>query len=193
MNDECETVDSSFSVHDLSLISRSFARCRDVCLVARRTAAKLSSCAATALEGFFVRAVTGSAALRQDAFDFRMRSGNNMNRNQLAYATSRRRARIRCRFDRADIAANENRDISRADIFFAEELNISGFDHCVCCFDSADKTFGFYHSECFECHISVESSLFLFSSETLKEYDFRSSLERTTARLKVQESAMRKS
>src|SRR5262249_6293329 len=92
------------------------------------------------------------AVLWDDAFDFNVRAWDDMNRDQFADSPSGGGAGVCGRFDRADIAANEDSHVSRADVFFADQLNIGGFDHRVSGFDRADKAFRLDHAESFHTH-----------------------------------------
>src|SRR5215475_4892758 len=95
------------------------------------------------------RAVT---VLRDDAFDFDVRARDDMHRDQFADSASRRGAGVSGRLDRADIAANEDGHVTRANVLLADQLNIGGFDHRVSGFDRADKAFSLDHAESFHTH-----------------------------------------
>jgi hypothetical protein len=72
-----------------------------------------------------------------------------MNAYQFADSSCRRSSGVGSCFNRANVSANKDRHVTRADIFFSQELNISSFDHRVSRFDGSDETFGLDHSECF--------------------------------------------
>src|SRR5262244_659 len=95
------------------------------------------------------RAIT---VLWDDAFDFDVRAWDDMNRDQFADSPGGGGAGVRGRFDRADIPANEDGYVARADVLLADQLNIGGFDHRVSGFDRADKAFRLDHAESFHTH-----------------------------------------
>jgi hypothetical protein len=72
-----------------------------------------------------------------------------MNTYQFADSSCGRRSSVGSCFNGANVSANKDRHVTRADILFSDQLNIRSFDHRVSCFDSADETFGLDHSECF--------------------------------------------
>jgi hypothetical protein len=90
--------------------------------------------------------------LWDDAFDFDVRAWDDMNRDQFANSPGGGGAGVRGSFDRADIAANEDGHVARANVFLADQLNIGGFDHRVSGFDRADKAFRLDHAESFHTH-----------------------------------------
>jgi hypothetical protein len=96
-----------------------------------------------------IRAQTSAPVHRQHTLNLSMRSGNNVNTNQLAHPSCCCGTGVGCRLYRANVSANENRDIARTNVFFSQQLNICSFHHRVSGFDGANKTFGFHHSECF--------------------------------------------
>jgi len=82
---------------------------------------------AAALKGLFIRAVTRLAAFRDDALDFIVRSWDNVYAYQLADASRGSSTRIGGSFHRTDVTTHENRDVSGADVFLADKLDICGF------------------------------------------------------------------
>jgi hypothetical protein len=107
----------------------------------------------------FVGAVASAAVDRQDAFDFGVGSRDDVHTDQFADAAGRSGAGISCRFHRADVSAHKDGDVTRTDIFFAEQLHVRRLNHGVSGFNGANKTFSLDHSECFEGHLR-QSSLF---------------------------------
>jgi hypothetical protein len=75
--------------------------------------------------------------------------GDNVNTNQFTDAPRGSRARISCGLYSSDVSADKYRDITRANIFLSQELNVGSFDHGVRSFNGSDETFGFDHTECF--------------------------------------------
>jgi hypothetical protein len=114
---------------------------------ARLSGSKLST--ATAAESFLVGAVTDLSAFRKHTFHFIMRPRYDMHAYQFADSSRRRRAGIGRRFNRTDITAYKDGHVTRANIFFADKLNVCGFDHRIGAFNRTDKSFGLYHTERF--------------------------------------------
>jgi hypothetical protein len=69
-----------------------------------------------------------------------------MNADKLANAPGGRSSGIRCGFYRGDIAANDGRHKTGADLLIADELNVRGLYHCVGCLDHRDEAFALDHS-----------------------------------------------
>src|SRR5581483_9920294 len=90
----------------------------------------------------------------QCTVQFSMRTRNNVNADQFANSSGSRGACVCSSLYRTDISANENGDITCADVFFADQDNVSSLDHCVSSLDRADKSFCLDHSESFVRHFS---------------------------------------
>ena len=88
----------------------------------------------------------GVLDLGEDFLDFRVRAGDDVDRDELAYAPRRRRARVGRRLDRADITADEYGDVAGADVFLPDEHDVGGLHHGVGGLDGSDEAFGFDHS-----------------------------------------------
>src|SRR5438477_7782566 len=117
--------------------------------------------APAARERPLVGAVAGATVARQHALDFGVRARDDVDADQLADSSRRRRPGVGRGLDRAHVAAHEDGDVARADVLLADELDVGGLDHRVGGLDRADETLGLDHSECFERH-SFKSSLLLF-------------------------------
>src|SRR6187402_536038 len=100
---------------------------------------------AAALKGLFIRAVPGFAAFRNNALYFIMRSRDNVNTYQLANAPRGSSTGVGSSFHRTDVPAHEYRDVSGADIFLADKLDICGLHHRIRCFNSTYKALRFDH------------------------------------------------
>jgi hypothetical protein len=111
------------------------------------TGVKLS--AATALESFFIGTQTNVPAFWKHSFNFIMGSRDNMDADQLADPSGGRGPCIGRCFHRSDIAPDENSYVTRTDVLFTDQLDISGFHHCVRCLYCTNETFRFYHAERF--------------------------------------------
>jgi hypothetical protein len=72
-----------------------------------------------------------------------------MNADQFPDPACSRRSGICCGFNGTYVTANKDCYVSGADIFFAQQLNIRGFHHCIRRFYRTDETLRFNHSECF--------------------------------------------
>ena len=88
----------------------------------------------------------GVLDLGKDLLDFGVRTGNDVDRDQLADAPRRRGAGIGRGLHRADVAAHHHRDVAGADVFLADEDDVGCLDHRVGRFDRADQALGFHHS-----------------------------------------------
>lgn len=86
--------------------------------------------------------------LRQDHFHFRMRPWDHMHRYQFTNALCGGCTGISSCFDSTDVASNHDGDVSSANIFGSDQVDIRGFYHRVRGFDRADQPFRFYHSQC---------------------------------------------
>jgi hypothetical protein len=138
----------------------------------------------------FVGAETGAAVHGQHAFDFGVRPRDHMNTDQFANSTRGGSAGIGGRFHGANVSTHEHGHITRADVFFAKQLHVGGFDHRVSRFDGADETFRFDHSECFKGHLR-QSSLFKIV-EVKKQNRLRLKLPPRGLRIKTVKQELRK-
>ena len=73
--------------------------------------------------------------------------GNDVDGDDLANLARRRRAGVGRGFDRADVAANHDRDEAAADLLPANEPHVCSLDHGVGGFDGADESFRFDQSQ----------------------------------------------
>ena len=64
-------------------------------------------------------------SLRKHPFDFGVRPGNDVDRDELADAPGSRRARIGRGLDRADVAADQHGDVAGADVFRADQRDLA--------------------------------------------------------------------
>jgi hypothetical protein len=69
--------------------------------------------------------------------------------DQLTYAPCRRSTRVRRGLNGPDITANKDRNVSGADVFLADKLDVRGLDHGIGGLDGTDKSLGFDHTERF--------------------------------------------
>src|SRR5262245_21355027 len=112
-----------------------------------------------------------------------MGARNHMYADQFADTPGRSSPGISRRFNRTDIAADKDGDVTRTDILLAEQLHVSRFDHCVSGFDGADKTFRLDHSECFQGHLRQSSHFKIVEVKT--QIDYASSYHRVTQEARV--------
>ena len=87
----------------------------------------------------------------QDSFDFCVRTGDDVDRDELADAARGRGAGVRRGLDGADVAAHEDGDVAGPDVFLGDEHDVCGFHHRVGGLDRPDQPARFHHSERFRC------------------------------------------
>jgi hypothetical protein len=107
------------------------------------------SSGAPSLYGSFIRAEPGATIYWQHAFNLRMGPWYHVHANQFPNSTSRSCTGIGSSLYGTHISSYKYRDITGTDILLSQELNISCFDHGIGGLNSADKSFGLNHSECF--------------------------------------------
>jgi hypothetical protein len=105
--------------------------------------------AASTAKSFFIRTQTDLTSARQHPFDLVVWSWNDVHADQFTYPASRCRTRVCRGLNGPDITANKDRHVPGADVLFADQLDIRGFDHGIGGLDGTDKSFGLDHSECF--------------------------------------------
>src|SRR2546423_11377951 len=103
-------------------------------------------------ERALVRAESGATVARKNALDFGVGAWDDVDAYQLADAARGCGSGVGRGLDRAHVAAHEYRDVARADVLLADELNVRGLDHRVGGLDRAAEPLGLDHSECFERH-----------------------------------------
>jgi hypothetical protein len=106
-----------------------------------------------ALQCSLIGAQTRASIDRQHAFDFGMRPWNHVNADQLADSSRRSSACVCRRLYRADVAADEDRHVTSANVLFAQQLYIRCLDHCIGGLNCTHESFGLNHSECFQGHL----------------------------------------
>jgi hypothetical protein len=130
-----------------SKISPRFVFCRIACASRQTTSIAFAQLPTrAALQSFFVRAVTDASVEGQYSFDFGVWPWDHVYADQLAYAAGRSGASVCCSFHRTDITAHKYRDVTGADIFFAQELDVGGFHHGVSGLNGPDEALGLDHS-----------------------------------------------
>src|SRR5436309_10580332 len=108
-------------------------------------------------------------AFWKNPLDFGVRSWDDMDRHELADAARGCGAGVGRRLHRADIAPNEDGDIARADILFADQHDVGGLHHRVGCLDRPDEPLRLDHSQRFLGHSCSQS----IASRTLPDFPFR--------------------
>src|SRR5438045_375927 len=88
---------------------------------AARASERASAMEARSLSVCLGESWAATSGLRENPFDVRVRPRNDMNRDQLADAPCGRRAGIRCRLDRPDVAADQHGHVPLADVFLADQ------------------------------------------------------------------------
>jgi hypothetical protein len=78
-----------------------------------------------------------------------VRTWNNVHADKLAHSSGRGCACVSCRLNRSDISPDKDRYVACSNIFFAQQLNVCGFDHRIRGFNSTHEPFGLNHSERF--------------------------------------------
>ena len=81
-----------------------------------------------------------------------MRARDDVNADQFTDAARGGGSGVSRGFDRANIAAHEDGDITAADVFAANQHDVSRFGHGVGGFDRADEAFRLDHSKRFHVH-----------------------------------------
>src|SRR3989442_868789 len=85
----------------------------------------------------------------QHVFERLVRPRDHVDRNQLAHAPCRRRARIGSRFHSSHIAADQRGNVARADLLPAHQRHLGRLDHSVRGLDHRYQAARLDHSECF--------------------------------------------
>ena len=81
--------------------------------------------------------------------DALMRTRDDVDRYELAYAAGCSGSCIGSGFNRGYVTADDSRYESGTDLFVSDKLDVGGLDHGVSGFNRADETFGFDHAEGF--------------------------------------------
>src|SRR5215831_9697095 len=82
------------------------------------------------------------AAQRQDQVDIGVRPRNHVHRNQLADAFCAARSGLGGGLYRRDVASHDGSDVSTADLFVPNELDLGRLHHGVRCLHHPDEPFG---------------------------------------------------
>ena len=93
--------------------------------------------------------VTLRLADRQRVFEVRVRTRNDVHRDELADAARGGSARIGGGLHRGDIAAHDGGDVAGADLLPADQRNLRGLHHGVGRLNHRDEALGLDHPECF--------------------------------------------
>ena len=107
--------------------------------------------------------IYGLTEFRKKLFNVCVRTRNYVKCYNFAELLSCVAASFNSCFNCANVAANHYAYESGTDLFASYENYVSCFYHCVCCFDSCNKTSCFYHAECFHFYF-LHVLLFLFFS-----------------------------
>src|SRR5580692_7628376 len=97
------------------------------------------------------------AATRQNLFDVLVRSRDHVHGDQFAHAPGRGGARIGRGLHRAHVSPYHDRDISRADIFLADQDDVCRLHHRVRGFNRSNQALGLDHPQCFVGHALLVS------------------------------------
>ena len=81
-----------------------------------------------------------------------MRTGNNVNRNELAKSRSGNASSLGSSLNSSDVTSYHNGNESRTDLLSSDKLNVSSLNHCVRSLYCGNKTSGLNHSKCQKCH-----------------------------------------
>src|SRR5918993_1957584 len=95
-----------------------------------------------ALNGALVGAVAGATVGGQDAFDFGVGAGDDVDADEFPDSSGGGGPGVGRGLDRPHVAAHEDRDVAGADVLLAQELYVGGFDHRVRGLDGADEPLG---------------------------------------------------
>ncbi len=98
---------------------------------------------------------------REDLVEAVGRTGDDVNADELADAARRRRACIRGRLHRGDVAADDGRDQAGVHLLPADEDDVRGLHHRVRRFDHADQAARFHEAERFAGQVFCHGGLIL--------------------------------